>query len=534
MDVEQVFTSRDGFGVESATMLQRCVARIYDGKPLNDLLDRGTERERKEVEAAVGCDPYHLPAVLRPEIQFDAPVRSGKTLLDVAAMVCRTQTVDVSPVKPGEEPPRSSVLSTQTDTARTALGHLNVATASRVLKHLIIGQDSDSVTFRHPSGLPIPIKVIAAQHGGYSLASRWSAGVSFQEAPGWYGTGKVIALADQRDTALGRLLGGAQIYASGSPWQASELCFKRYSENWGTPTDDLIVIHPQTVDGVTPAEQLNPYYWTKERVERMRRTAPRTYRMHVLNQYGAGTACFDFDAVERAFRPIKQELQPLSRPFMVLDPSSGKKDSFTYAVVQRMQPVVPFDAYAHQVHLNSDGSYGWRTPSPGGKGYDYFDGMPPLKEDVTVETRPFWWFKWISGFEGSFWDQLPADQLMAEIASVAHLAEVRTAFTDQREFYSLSALARQFGLRLEERPFTGGSKERAVALVRRWLASGEVIFAPHPKLKAELHNFTEKPTPGGGFTFGARGSNHDDYAVLPLICALATTDPYHQRTQYAA
>src|SRR5690606_12580975 len=129
-------------------------------------------------------------------------------------------------------------------------------------------------------------------------------------------------------------------------------------------------------------------------------------------------------------------------------------------------------------------------------------------------------FMYVSGWEGSFWAQTPADEIIRSIAEVARLAGARCAYTDQREYFALSAIARLHRLRLEERPFTGGpggSKERAVAIFRRWLAAGDVLLPPHEKLKSELLAFVERPTPSGGLTFGARGSGHDDYAVLPLI-----------------
>ena len=135
----------------------------------------------------------------------------------------------------------------------------------------------------------------------------------------------------------------------------------------------------------------------------------------------------------------------------------------------------------------------------------------------TRSSRP----KKIAGFEGGFWEQVRADDIVARVSAVCHRAGVRQVFGDQREAFALEADFRRCGLRFTEYPYTSGSKASAVERVRRWLRDGTVIFKEHDRLRSELINFVEKPTPGGGFTFGARGSGHDDYCCLVLTAALA-------------
>jgi hypothetical protein len=522
VDLETLLTSRDGFGLESATFMQRARARILDGTPLDDLMARGTEHERRCLEAAIGCPVSQLPKGQPVEVLDIDPVRTGKTLCDAAAMVRLNQTVDVGLVKPGEEPPRTSVLSVQIDTARAFRGHLNIINERPALRALKVGEDADSMTLRHPSGLPIPIQVIAAQRGGYTLASRWSSGVSFQEAPGMYGLDKVISLEDSRDTALGRLLPGAQALYSGSPWQAAGWCFDTFRTHFGRPTTDLVVMRATTVDGVTPAEQLNPFYWTKERIERIRRTSPRTFRMHVLNEFGAATACYDFDAVERAFQGTGLGVARAERPFVVIDPSGGKKDSFTWSVVQRCYPEVPSYAYASQIYIRGDGTVFHEVTSKGR--VEKIEGPPPLRPDFTGRIRPFYWMRAIDGAEGRFWDQIPADAVVERIARAAIRAGARRVFTDQHSFFALEPHFRAHGLKLIECPFTTSSKPFAVETFRRWLRQDEIVIDDHQKMRAELHAFAEIPTPHGSFSFRARGGGHDDYAILPLLAVLATTE----------
>jgi hypothetical protein len=514
MDLETLLCSRQGFGLESATFLQRARSRAIDGVPLDDLLARASDFERRSLDAAIGCNPSALP-VGAPPVEFAdfEPVRCGKSLGLAALAVARSQTVDVGIVKPGEEPPRVSLLATQLDQARTLRGHLNIVNERPKLKKLKIGEDDDSITLRHPSGLPIEIKVIAASRGGYSLASRWCMTMIADEGPGWFSTGNVFSLEDSRDQALNRLLPGAQAIYAGSVWQASGLCFELHRDHFGKPTKDLVVFAPAAVDGVSPAEQLNPAHWSAERVAHMKRKAPRSFRMHVMNLFGGASNVFDFDAVENGFRKPPLRARSWGHHQGVIDWSSGKKDAATFAVCQQVYPELPPSAYVREeVPGLPDGMVV----------HDRWD-RPIIRPDYQG-GRPFLWWPFIGGFEGSFWEQLPADEAVRRIAEVFNDYGVTDVHGDQREAYMLEAEFRRYGLRFHEHPYTSESKARAVERVRRWLAENALIFNHHDKLRAEFHAFVEKPTPGGGWTFGARGSGHDDYVSLVLTAALADMD----------
>jgi hypothetical protein len=250
MDLETLVTHPHGFGIETATTLQRAICRMIDGTPLDDLLDRCSEFERRCIEASIGCEVAALgsPPAIATEVLLLAPVRTFKTILSAALPVRACLTADVSLVRPGQEPPRYSALSTAIDSGRALRGHLDTVKNSPLLKKVFIGDTADSITLRHPSGMPLETKVVAAHRGGYSIHSRWSLGVSFIEAPGWYSTDRIVSLEENRDTALGRLLPGCQIFYEGSPWQAAGLCFDMYSKRFGKPDEDVLVIAPQEVN----------------------------------------------------------------------------------------------------------------------------------------------------------------------------------------------------------------------------------------------------------------------------------------------
>ena len=84
------------------------------------------------------------------------------------------------------------------------------------------------------------------------------------------------------------------------------------------------------------------------------------------------------------------------------------------------------------------------------------------------------------------------------------------------------------GLLFFEHVYTAQSKPAAVELVRRWLRDGQLALPTKGKgerLKRELLAFEERLTPSGRFTFGGRGTSHDDYAALLVTAAMAESNP---------
>src|SRR5215207_9212701 len=151
MDLEHLLTSREGFGLETATFLQRASCRIADGVDLADLVERASEFERRCLETAIGCTAAELPTGAPPVEVYDLnPIRTGKSLKMAALAVARSQTIDVSILKFGEEGPRITVLSTETDNANALRGHLGIINERPALARLKVGETADSVYMRHP------------------------------------------------------------------------------------------------------------------------------------------------------------------------------------------------------------------------------------------------------------------------------------------------------------------------------------------------------------------------------------------------
>ena len=182
-----------------------------------------------------------------------------------------------------------------------------------------------------------------------------------------------------------------------------------------------------------------------------------------IPQAGALSA-FDHDAVVRAFAtPLR--VGPTLGRVGIVDASSGKKDTFAFGVC------------------------GWRD----------------------VDDRRRLVFDSVDGFEGPFFKQRSGEDTVRQIAHAFKKAGVRHAFGDQRESYMLGAAFARHGIKFTETVWSAPTKERAVASVRRFLADGLLVLPEHAQLRRELFSFEERITPSGAFTFGARGSGHDDY-----------------------
>lgn len=188
----------------------------------------------------------------------------------------------------------------------------------------------------------------------------------------------------------------------------------------------------------------------------------------------AKLAAFDAAAVARAFEPLADHGAQLGQRFGVIDASSGKKDAFTFAVC------------------------GWR--------------MVGGARRLVVEH--------VDGFEDRFYETTGGERIVSAVARAMRDRGVVEVFGDQRESLMIASAFARHGLRFRELPWTAPTKERAVATVRRWLADGALVLPPHTKLRSELLSFEERTTPNGGFTFGARGSGHDDYVSLLITAAM--------------
>jgi hypothetical protein len=288
---EELVTSPDGFGLTTATPLQRAVCRLAQGKPLGNLL------EHPDVLEALGISsPDEFPALDGPPLDFFliAAIRSAKSTFAAAAALWASQTVDLSMLSSGEIP-RFPILSLSKDNAGVVMGHLLGALQKPRLRHLRIpkenggewteiikesGSDAVSSVFLwHPSGRPVETCVVAGKRAGASAISRWLFGMCLDEAPRMLGADDaVVNYQDSKRGARGRLLPGAQVWSIGSPYQPYGPIYDEVTEHFGHPTSKKIIIKAR-------GPLMNPVWWTANRCEDLKTTDPVAYQTDVLAEF---------------------------------------------------------------------------------------------------------------------------------------------------------------------------------------------------------------------------------------------------------
>lgn len=283
--LEDLLSSPDGFGLTTVTPLQRAVCRVIDGSGLRDL-----ERHEKVVEA-LGTYDYDSEVEGQPgDVVIVAGIRTGKSIIAAATAIWASQTCSLEELRDGEIA-RYSILSLELDNARVVLGHLLGALQKPRLQalrvnpkeHAIldeIGADVVGSEFlRHPSGRVVEVRVVAGKRAGGSLVSRWSFGLSLDEAPRMLGsTEGVINYDDARRAVKGRLVEGGQILSIGSPWQPYGPIYDIVQNEWSKPTRDRVVIRAKGPD-------LNPQWWSEERCRDIKRSDPKAYQTEVLAEF---------------------------------------------------------------------------------------------------------------------------------------------------------------------------------------------------------------------------------------------------------
>lgn len=472
--LEALLTAPAGFGLTTASPLQRAVCRIIDGLPLGELANV------PEVRAAL-IDVDSLPVTRPTEVLILSGIRTAKSLTAAATAVRASQTCDMSGLGPGETP-RVSVVSTALDQAKVVFDHIvgNVL-ARPALRALMIGEStSDSITLRHPSGRPVEIKVVAGARAGSTLIARWSAGVIFDEAPRMIGQGDgVVNYDDCRAAVVGRLLPGAQVISIGSPWAPFGPIYERVIERWGKPGADLVIVR-------APAHHMNPVHWTPERVEKLRTQDPGVYRTDVLAEFSdPESSLFSSADLDKVTRPDPAELP--------------REEGHSYAAA--MDPATRGNAWTLVITTRKRVAETGRT------------------RQVVVLAR-----QWI----GSKLAPLSADAVLREIADICRGYNVHDVRTDQFAADPLRDIARRYGLNVFEKTITQAVKVELFESMRTKLTEGDVELPPDPVLRSDLLSVRKRVTQSGITIELPRTSDgrHADYApALALLLGEWVSEP---------
>jgi hypothetical protein len=449
--LEHLFCSPDYFGIEDATPLQRAICRIVEGRPLGSLA------EHPHVRLAVG-DVSSLPRVAPSVAVLCAAVRGGKSALAAAGGWSAAMRCPDEGFTPGERP-RVPIVSVHKDQAQPTLDHLVGALENRprMRDSVILPMTADTVALRHPSGREVEIKVTAGARAGATLAARWLAACTFDEAPRMVGVDAgIVNLDDMLRTVEARMLG--PIWLVGSPWAPFGPVYDLVQEHHGRPTPECVVIRAR-------GDWLNPRYWTPERQAQLQRRNPTAYRTDFEADFAdPAEALIPSATIEACTRaePIEVPPHPLHTYTAAIDPAS-RSNAFTLVVATREGKRVRV-VLARQ----------WK-PLPG----------HPLK----------------------------LDEVLGHIAALLRPYRVTSIDSDDWSGDALVALARAVGLTLV--PWADGAadvSEMYLELSRR-MALGEVELPPDGEMRSDLVRCQRAVTQAGVTVHlpKTRDGRHCDY-----------------------
>lgn len=469
MDLEQLLTRPEGFGLTTATPVQRAICRVIGGRPLGDLATH------PDVLQSFGGElppPGHVR-----ELVVLAAIRSGKTLLAAAVAVWVTQTVDLSGLMPGEVP-RFTIMSTARDQAEACLGHLRGSVqASPVMRQWLADEPTgDSVLLKHPSGRVCEVKVVAGARAGSTLVARWSIGGVFDEAPRMVGAGDgVVNLEDARTAILGRVRDGCPLLYIGSPWAPFGPVYDWTQEGFGRPTSLRTVVR-------APGPLMNPSWFTPERCERIRAQDATAYKTDVLGEFAdADEAFFPTQLIDAACE---------GRTSIPLPPEPRRH------YVAAMDPATRTNAWTFAVGTVDE------------------EGLQ-LRHSVVLAKQ----------WSGRVRDRERPRAILEEIASICAEYRLDEVHTDQYSADALSDLADAAGLTLLVHDVTRKTKHDQVADLHVAMLEGRVSLPPEADIRKDLQLTRRKVTQDGVAVHYPRSSDgrHCDY--VPTLALLVAHPP---------
>lgn len=281
--LEDLLTSELGFGLTTASPLQRAVCWLLQGEAIpTELWNTPMGPGEPPVSEAFGGV---MPKPGSPEVILLCGVRGAKSLIASAACVWKALTADLSAtaglsMRQGEVP-RVSLVSRLKDNARENFNYIvGAITQSWALSPFLAREPTaDLIELRHPSGQKVAIKVIAMTGTGVSLVSRWSVSVIFDEAPRMASEDDgVVNLEEQVRAVRSRLIKGGVIMYIGSAYGAKGFVYDMYEKNWKKPDSMVPVVKAF-------GHWMNPVWWTLQRRLELEATDPDAYRNDVLCEF---------------------------------------------------------------------------------------------------------------------------------------------------------------------------------------------------------------------------------------------------------
>lgn len=464
--LEELLVSEFGFGLKTATPVQRAVCWVLDIGQVPDHL-----WDVEQVQLAFGGV---RPTEFRSEFLMVCGIRGAKTLIAAACVVWKALTLPLDEaaglsLRPGELP-RASIVSRFEDNAKVAFQYIvGAVTNSRVLRDLLVCQPTaDTITLRNQSGMPVEVMVVAMSAAGVTLVSRWCLSCIFDEAPRMASEdeGK-INLEQQRSALALRMIPGAVMMYVGSPLGAKGYVYDQFEENWKNPSPRLPVCKAH-------AQWLNPQFWTNERCEKMQREHPDEYETDVLANFtDPESQLFTTATLEACIRK-----NPLVVPYV-----EGKKYSAA------MDPAMSVNAWTLVI------------------------AETPDNRKFTVVYA----FEW----RGSQTSPLSPKAVLTDMKMILDSYRIDSVFSDQYSQDAIKDIARDLGFGVVPITITTTLKKRMFVSLHARATTGMLELPPTPELKRDLQNVKKKFSRGDFqiVLVETTDGRHADFApAVALVC----------------
>ena len=429
--LEALLTSREAFGLEQATPLQRAICRVSDGVPLGTLWDDPGVKE--------GFGGVAPPTTAPRTLVILAAIRGAKSMIAAAKAFETALTCDVTGLQPGDQL-RIPILSVDKKSATAVLNHLvgTIQAKPQLRAYLAAEPTAESVLIRHETGRIVEVSVTAMSKYGTTLVGAWLATCIFDEAPRMAGHADGVRNLDDALHAIeGRMRPGSQIMIIGSPNVPFGPVYDLNQEFFGRPTSDTVVVR-----GTGPL--LNPSWWTPERCEWMRKHRNRSYVTDVLGKFAdSEEQLIPSVIVDKAMRAGPDILPPRQEHFYVgaIDPAM-RGNAWTLVVV-------------------------------GCDGTDD-NGQPTYYVALAKQWR------------GSKTNPLRPDTVLREVAQLIKPYGLEDVWSDGHQIDSLRVIGEHEGLSITEAFTSPTDAVEGVEDIRVLLESGRLGLPPDRTMRADL------------------------------------------------
>lgn len=200
-------------------------------------------------------------------------------------------------------------------------------------------------------------------------------------------------------------------------------------------------------------------------------------------------------------------------PLVIVDPSSGERDLWTFGLAQWehfTQPDPARDLRDDPLLWGDEGETLRQR---------LIARMPQPSEASDASAAPFLRIDPVVAIDAAEARELTMDGVVERVVAFARKHGAVGVRGDQRESFGLASAFRRWQLPYRSHPWTSANKPAAVELARRLFREAKLALpAGHERMRAELLAFEEKLTPTGLITFGGRASGDDHVALILTAC----------------